>query len=200
MDRGAGQALCTSAISGSSAASDDDASDSPCGDRAACSHSRARMPQYQLQRSHLGTIADPLSSSIRFLLATPGKPLLIETQVTIDGHPFAQSREQRVEKIVAFIADPTSFRQAEARSTAAQVSRPVTPPAPPAVESLPAPASVPDTAAEPVVPATPRYVPPRTIYERIERHIARHRHPPHGPGDPLDADPLDRWSGALVPE
>lgn len=132
----------------------------------------ARMPQYQLQRSHLGTITDPQSPSIRFLLATPGKPLLIETHVTIDGHPFAQSREQRVEKIVAFIADPTSFRQAEARSTAAQVSRPVTPPAPPAVQSLPAPASVPDTAAEPVVPATPRYVPPRTIYERIERHIA----------------------------
>lgn len=132
----------------------------------------ARMPQYQLQRSQLGTIADPQSPSIRFLLATPGKPLLIETLVTIDGQPFAQSREQRIEKIVAFIADPTSFRQAEAKSTAAQVPLPVIPPAPPVFESIPAPSPAPERPAETVVPASPRYAPPRTIYQRIERHMA----------------------------
>ena len=132
----------------------------------------ARMPQYQLQRSHLGTIADLQSPSIRFLLATPEKPLLIETLVTIDGQPFAQSREQRIEKILAFIADPSSFREAEAKSTAAQVPLPATPPAPPAAEPIPAAVPAPEKPAEAAVPATPRYTPPATIYDRIERHMA----------------------------
>lgn len=149
----------------------------------------ARMPMYQLNRTDVGTITNPASPSIRFLLAMPDRPLLVEVLVTIDGQPFAQSREQRIQKIVSFINDPAAFQRAESRAI-----RDLVPPAPPeavkAVTAVPEPASEEPSAStaekpeaelaetekaekpeDPVVAPVPRYSPPSTIYDRFERQM-----------------------------
>ena len=69
----------------------------------------ARMPQYQLHHKDLGNPGDPMSPHIRFLLALPEKPLLIEAAIYIDGQPFRQAREKRVQEIMRYIADPVGF-------------------------------------------------------------------------------------------
>ncbi len=144
----------------------------------------ARMPQYQLHRSDAGAVANPESPSVRFLLATPERPLLVEAIITIDGQPFAQPREQRIQKIMSFINDPVAFREAEAKlSQAALVNAipdappeavpltpdvEVSPPAAPAVATESTPAEPPQA---PEVAAVDRYTPPTTIYDRIERSM-----------------------------
>ena len=166
----------------------------------------ARMPQYQLHRSDLGMIAHPESPSVRFLLATPGRPLLVEAVTTIDGQPYARPREQQIQKILSFINDPVAFREAEAKAAeeakakaatpetaisvlggvldflAEKIAEEVTPA--PATESKPndevKPAEPPakespepkvEPPKDPELVATPKYAPPSTIYERIERHM-----------------------------
>ena len=157
----------------------------------------ARMPQYQLHRTDAGTVVNPESPSIRFLLATPEQLLLVEAMVTIDGQPFSQPREQRIQKIMSFINDPEAFRNAEAKALPAAASAPgiqtpvdapsVTPPEPlpkpveaeasstetPAAikEESPADDSTKETPEEPVVEAVPKYQSPATIYDRIERSM-----------------------------
>ena len=152
----------------------------------------ARMPQYQLHRSDSGTATNPDSPSVRFLLALPERPLLVEALVTIDGQPFAQLREQRIQKIMSFINDPDAFRAAESQLSQAATADSeklaptnATPDAPP--ESIPKspdaeaspPESPPDAAEttpeetpkEPTVEAVSKYAPPSTIYDRIERSM-----------------------------
>ena len=141
----------------------------------------ARMPQYQLHRNDVGAVANPNSPSVRFLLATPERPLLVEAVIMIDGQPFARPREQRIEKIMSFINDPAAFREAEVKLSQAAPANAI-PDAPP--EAIPlstgAEASPPvDTAEstpeeqpkELTVEAIAKYAPPTTIYERIERSM-----------------------------
>ena len=141
----------------------------------------ARMPQYQLHRNDVGAVANPSSPSVRFLLATPERPLLVEAVIMIDGQPFARPREQRIEKIMSFINDPAAFREAEVKLSQAAPANAI-PDAPP--EAIPlstgAEASPPvDTAEstpeeqpkELTVEAIAKYAPPTTIYERIERSM-----------------------------
>ena len=156
----------------------------------------ARLPQYQLKLGDSGAIAHPESPSVRFLLVTPERPLLVEAIVTIDGQPFAQPREQRIQRIMSFINDPVAFRVAEAKLSQpapSESEQPIpanaTPDAPP--ESVPlspvvevsptaAPAVVTETAPEeqpkepakvPTVEAVAKYQPPSTIYDRVERQM-----------------------------
>ena len=144
----------------------------------------ARMPQYQLHRSDSGTVANPESPSVRFLLATPDRPLLVEAIITIDGQPFAQPREQRIQKIMSFINDPVAFREAEAKLSQAALANAipdappeavplipevqVSPPVAPAVATESTPAEQPK---EPEVAAVAKYAPPANIYDRIERSM-----------------------------
>lgn len=79
----------------------------------------ARMPQYQLHHLDRTDDADPSSSVLRYILAAPGQPLLVETMIIIDGKPFRQIREDRIQEIMKFVADPAAFR-AEAERVAAQ--------------------------------------------------------------------------------
>ncbi len=79
----------------------------------------ARMPQYQLHHKDLGDPGDPASPQLRFVLALPDKPLLIEAAIFIDGQPFRQARENRVQEIMRYIADPVAFN-AEAAKLAAE--------------------------------------------------------------------------------
>ena len=78
----------------------------------------ARMPQYQLHHQDVGDPGDPNSPQLRFVLALPEQPLLIEASIFIDGHPFRQARENRVQEIMRYIADPEAFKAKAALSLA----------------------------------------------------------------------------------
>ncbi len=79
----------------------------------------ARMPQYQLH--HLDRIdnADGSSPNLRYVLALPGQPVLVETAIFIDGNPFRQSREDRVQQIMKFVANPAAYKAEKERVAAA---------------------------------------------------------------------------------
>src|SRR5438876_186821 len=51
----------------------------------------------------------------RFLLLTPGGPLVVETSITIDGQPFHEAREKLVDEVLKLATDK------EGKSTWAQV-------------------------------------------------------------------------------
>lgn len=114
----------------------------------------ARMPQYQLHHKDLGDPDDPASPHVRFVLALPQKPLLIVAAIFIDGKPFRQAREERVQKIMRYVAEPMSFN-AEAPTSESKSEEAVEP----AVLATPK-------------SATPKYAAPATIYERIDRYTS----------------------------
>ena len=156
----------------------------------------ARMPQYQLHHQDLGDPGDLASPHVRFVLALPEKPLLIEAAIFVDGKPFRQAREEGVQKIMRYVADPVAFNaeaakqaaEAQAAATAKNkaglidsilnlVTGDDTTPAPAKAtpeekaEAL-TPESKSEEAVEPAVPATPQYAAPATIYERIDRYTS----------------------------
>ncbi len=85
----------------------------------------ARMPQYQLHLRDLSAPVDASTSRLRFVLATPEGPMLIEAEIQIDGQPYQMAREQRVQEIMRFLEDPETYkaeiakRQAEIDAAAA---------------------------------------------------------------------------------
>ncbi len=123
------------------------------------------MPQYQLHHKDVGDPGDPNSPQLRFVLAMPEQPLLIEASIFIDGQPFRQAREKRVQEIMRYIADPEAFRAeadrilAEAQTAAAAKN------APGLVESIAnlvtgnAPANVPADPEPEVIPDPPESPP-----------------------------------------
>lgn len=82
----------------------------------------ARMPQYQLHHPDRIESDDATSPSLRFLLALPGRPVLVEATITIDGKPFRQQREQRVQEILRYIADPEAFKAEAAEAAEAEAA------------------------------------------------------------------------------
>ena len=85
----------------------------------------ARMPQYQLHHQDPGDPGDHNSPQLRFVLALPEQPLLIEASILIDSQPFRQARERRVQEIMRYIADPETFK-AEAARIAAEAAQKAT--------------------------------------------------------------------------
>ena len=89
----------------------------------------ARMPQYQLHLRDLSAPVDANTSQLRFVLATPEGPMLIEAEIQIDGQPYQMAREQRVQEIMRFLADPDTYkaqiakRQAEIDAAAAAAAK-----------------------------------------------------------------------------
>lgn len=85
----------------------------------------ARMPQYQLHLHDLSAPVDATTSRLRFVLATPEGPMLIQAEIKIDGQPYQMAREQRVREIMRFLEDPETYkaeiakRQAEIDAAAA---------------------------------------------------------------------------------
>lgn len=124
----------------------------------------ARMPQYQLHQKDLGDPGDPNSPHLRFVLALPGQPLLIEASILIDGQPFRQARERRVQAIMQYLSNPEAFKaeeariaaeaQAEADRIAAQAEADATNP-PSLLESINALITPSDEAATPTPEPTP---------------------------------------------
>lgn len=138
----------------------------------------ARMPQYQLHHKDVGDPGDPNSPQLRFVLAMPEQPLLIEASILIDGQPFRQARERRVQEIMNYIADPEAFKT-EARSAAEAARSEVEAQAEVlAAETPVAESAAAEVPAVPVVPAVPKYAAPATIYERIDRYTQSVGAPP----------------------
>ena len=76
----------------------------------------ARLPQYQLHHLDRGQSAtDAGNAELRFILALPRRPLIVQASITIDGQPFARTREERVQEILEFAADPDGFKARLAR-------------------------------------------------------------------------------------
>lgn len=78
-----------------------------------------KLPQYQLGYLHR-RVPDPTAIEdprLRLLLALPDGPLLIEATITIDGKPYLQLREKRVQQLLQFESNPNP----EARNAALSV-------------------------------------------------------------------------------
>lgn len=144
--------------------------------RAVTTRPDARMPQYQMRHDQRRTTVSYPDGKLRFLLAMPSGPILVEAAITIDGVPFSQVREQRIQELLKELAKPAEIVLAE--------SLPQRPPAVPSQEQLPQ-----DDEAEPAQPVIPptrsAYVQASTVIERIRRYAATMQSPP-------DPDEL-RW-------
>ncbi len=67
------------------------------------------LPQYQSARAFQSNVPEaptPAKAALRFLLALPDQPLLIEARVTINGQPFEMAREQRIDRLIADLSKP----------------------------------------------------------------------------------------------
>ncbi|HUQ70585.1 MAG TPA: EF-hand domain-containing protein, partial [Planctomycetaceae bacterium] len=69
-----------------------------------------KLPQYQFghQQRRLPSAEELANPHKRFFLALPQARLLVEAIITIDGLPFQQVREQRIERILKDVADMES--------------------------------------------------------------------------------------------
>lgn len=67
-----------------------------------------KLPQYQLesQRRVAETSAQIEDRTLRFLLALPAEPVLVEARITIDGEAFRKKREQRVRETLQAALQP----------------------------------------------------------------------------------------------
>lgn len=67
-----------------------------------------KLPQYQLPpTSRTSLSADKLEDArVRLLLALPSRPVLVESQITIDGRPFRMAREHRIAEILQALQQP----------------------------------------------------------------------------------------------
>src|SRR5690606_16507738 len=65
-----------------------------------------KFPQYQFTPGAFETLGDaPNESPLKLLLAFPDHALLIHAEITIDGQPFSQAREARIQQIQSGIAE-----------------------------------------------------------------------------------------------
>jgi Ca2+-binding EF-hand superfamily protein len=121
-----------------------------------------KLPQYQLGDDGAIVAIDELqSANVRFQLALPSRPILVEAAITINGRPFRMTRESRIEEIINTATAPPEE------------------PEPPAELAERAEATAPETdatkeaeKAEPAQPSTPPYSPASTAAEFVRRYFA----------------------------
>jgi Ca2+-binding EF-hand superfamily protein len=119
-----------------------------------------KLPQYQLG-DDLGASDEPQNPKLRFLLALPSRPILIEAAITIDGRPFRMARESRIAEIIK-----AATASAEDSGTSAEVA------------AEPADAAAPETEnaedaekSELAQPSTRRYSLPSAPAEFVRRYL-----------------------------
>lgn len=151
-----------------------------------------KLPQYQLghlNRSALDA-ADPTKPGLRLLLALPNAPILVEADITINGKPYLMAREERVQDLLKFVADPEQHRDSQRtlKERATELLSNITQAA---AEKITAGGSDDESSDEPAsaeekttnsergdlteaaaVAEVPEYVEPASVYERIERYMA----------------------------
>ena len=81
----------------------------------------ARLPQYQLNDVLDASAAAHQfqDGKLAFQLTLPAQSLVVEATVTIDGQPFANARERRIEQILGAVVGSDSDRQAAEDSAGA---------------------------------------------------------------------------------
>ena len=84
-----------------------------------------KLPQYQLGREQVAELsdADKRNANRRFIVALPGRVLLLETRLLIDGEPFAMARAERVDALVKAVKQGDDTPADNASSTRDNDSR-----------------------------------------------------------------------------
>lgn len=134
----------------------------------------AKLPQYEL-RHPLTKQADS-ADRLRLLLALPEHPVVMEALISIDGIPFREVRERRIEAIVREArapVDPSSAEVVPVDSAAAEGAVPETPaPETGSADDAPTDQDGDDDAEELVPPTKPGYSLAQTAAALVERYLA----------------------------
>ncbi|MEZ6125238.1 MAG: EF-hand domain-containing protein [Planctomycetaceae bacterium] len=163
----------------------------------------ARYPQYQM--GHLNRTqpeaADIQNPRLRLLLTLPDALILLDAILTIDGEPYQQAREKRVQDLLKFAQDPEAWRaervtlleqlKALADQVTGDVLNKVRAEAVAEIPESESPESESAdlnegeageegeaTTAEVEQPKLPPYLAPASLHERIERYLAATEQPP----------------------
>jgi Ca2+-binding EF-hand superfamily protein len=82
---------------------------------------RGVLPQYrQSRRSGIKTTEVAFDNpALRFIVALPSRPILVDAKITIDGKPFRMIREQRIDKLLAALKAPAAAKPKSDDATAA---------------------------------------------------------------------------------
>jgi Ca2+-binding EF-hand superfamily protein len=83
-----------------------------------------RLPQYQLGESEsvFALSTELQNPKLRFVVALPSRPILVEAVVTIDGAPFATPRENRIDEIFKSVTATSVAPQAPAAPSSEAVA------------------------------------------------------------------------------
>ncbi len=131
-----------------------------------------KLPQYQSARvSRVSIDAENLADArLRFVLALPARPVLIEAEITIDGRPFRMAREERITEVLAALRQPTSETTLRAESDESNAAEPD------AADSAATPVDDEvDDAGEPEQkPVTPATVPAYSLASSATEYIRRY--------------------------
>ncbi|MGE3778435.1 MAG: hypothetical protein AB7F89_14715, partial [Pirellulaceae bacterium] len=127
-------------------------------------------PQYQTRPSAAKSMAETTASPgrIRFLVALPDRPLLVEARIGIDGQPFTAVREARIAQLLAAIASSPASRDPEPATSAAPRA-PSAPDLPRGGGATPNEAVAPDPSKPSQVPAADPQLEP-SIEARLRRY------------------------------
>jgi hypothetical protein len=126
-----------------------------------------KLPQYQLTppMRTAETTAQIEDATVRFLLALPAAPLLVEAKITIDGEPFRKKRERRLQSALKAALSPPAEEPPEAPEAEKKGSETV----------APLIAGKPESEAEKAEAETPRvpaYRSASSDVEKLRRYIA----------------------------
>ncbi len=134
-----------------------------------------RLPQYQLggSESVFGPSSELQSPKLRFVVALPSRPILVEAVITIDGAPFATPREHRIDEIFKVITAPSVAPQAPAEPSSEALAT-----------ATPNDAKDSEVRAEPDVrtdgdpPVVPRYALANSAAEFVRRYFVATKRTP----------------------
>lgn len=121
-----------------------------------------KLPQYQLGSGlpAVETNEQIENQTLRFLLALPAEPILIEAHITIDGEAFRAKREQRVRSTLQAALQPPEEKEPEIIPLRAE--KPATVLAEGDAETDP----------EEMTPSVPGYQSAASIVEKLRRYIS----------------------------
>jgi Ca2+-binding EF-hand superfamily protein len=121
----------------------------------------AKLPQYRLVSSSAEERIE--EAALRFLLALPAEPVLIEARVSIDEEPFRKKREQRLRAALKAALDPETKSSPPAETREEE-----------AVNDAPTPDGKDDSVNEEAVetPSTSAYQEASSEIEKLRRYIA----------------------------
>lgn len=143
-----------------------------------------KLPQYDLHHAARVETDDPADPRLRLLLTLPGEPLIVDVEITIDGTPFREVREQRIRDLLAQLKQPLVEQESEAAESS---GGPVVEEEEKRADETSESEADSDEPAEPEVtkPTVPPYSLPATVLERLRRQQAIL-------GDSVSSDEL-RW-------